>query len=86
MHSIVTTFREAVIEVEVANFDAAMDTLIDQDDSYSASHNNWCTVGRDGGYEVGEVRAGTTFPMPDHKGFKLCTVTCKFSEIYHFKG
>ena len=29
MHSIVTTFREAVI-VEVANFGAAMDTLIDQ--------------------------------------------------------
>ena len=31
MHSIVTTFREAVIKVEVANFGAAMDTLIDQD-------------------------------------------------------
>ena len=31
MHSIVTTFREAVIKVEVANFCAAMDTLIDQD-------------------------------------------------------
>ena len=31
MHSIVTTFREAVITVEVANFCAAMDTLIDQD-------------------------------------------------------
>ena len=35
---------------------------------------------------VGEVRAGTTSPMPDHKGFKLCTVTSKFSEIQHFKG
>ena len=34
MHSIVTTFREAVIKVEVANFGAAMDTLIDQD--------GWC--------------------------------------------
>ena len=22
-------------------------------------------------YRVGEVRAGTTSPMPDHKGFKL---------------
>ena len=33
MHSIVTTFREAVIKVEVANFGAAIDTLIDQDDS-----------------------------------------------------
>ena len=30
MHSIVTTFREAVIKVEVANFGAAIDTLIDQ--------------------------------------------------------
>ena len=32
MHSIVTTFREAVIKVEVANFGAAIDTLIDQDE------------------------------------------------------
>ena len=31
MRSIVTTFREAVIKVEVANFGAAIDTLIDQD-------------------------------------------------------
>ena len=31
MHSIVTTFRGAVIKVEVANFCAAKDTLIDQD-------------------------------------------------------
>ena len=31
MHSIVTTFRGAVIKVEVANFCAAIDTLIDQD-------------------------------------------------------
>ena len=37
--------------------------------SYSASHNNWCTVGGDGGCRVGEVRAGTTSLMPDHKGF-----------------
>ena len=35
MHSIVTTFRGAVIKVEVANFCAAMDTLIDQDASGS---------------------------------------------------
>ena len=27
----------------------------------------------DGGCRVGEVRAGTTSPMPDHKGFKLCS-------------
>ena len=31
MHSIVTTFRGAVMKVEVVNFCAAMDTLIDQD-------------------------------------------------------
>ena len=31
MLSIVTTFRGADIKVEVANFCAAMDTLIDQD-------------------------------------------------------
>ena len=39
--------------------------------SYSASHDNWCTVGGDGGRRVGEVRASTTSSMPDHKGFKL---------------
>ena len=39
--------------------------------SESASHDNWCTVGGDGGCRVGEVRAGTTSPIPDHKGFKL---------------
>ena len=39
--------------------------------SYSARRDNWCTVGGDGGCRVGEVRAGTTSPMPDHKGFKL---------------
>ena len=37
MHSIVTTFRGAVIKVEVANFYAAMDNLIDQD----AGHVAW---------------------------------------------
>ena len=50
--------------------------------SYSASHDNWCTVilwnrinyntvRGDGGSRVGEVRADTTSPMPEHKGFKL---------------
>ena len=29
------------------------------------------TVRGDGGGRVGEVRAGTTSPMPEHKGFKL---------------
>ena len=39
--------------------------------SYSASRDNWCTVGGGGGCRVGEVRAGTISPIPDHKGFKL---------------
>ena len=39
--------------------------------SYSASRDNWYTAGGDGGCRVGEVRASTTSPMPDHKGFKL---------------
>ena len=29
------------------------------------------TVRGDGGSRIGEVRAGTTSPMPEHKGFKL---------------
>ena len=33
--------------------------------------DNYNTVGGDGGCRVGEVRASTTSPMPDHKGFKL---------------
>ena len=41
MHSIVTTFRGADIKVEVANFCAAMDTLIDQDDMHSKSEMNY---------------------------------------------
>ena len=45
--------------------------------------DNYSTVGGDGGCRVGEVRAGTTSPMPDHKGFKLQ----KLSEIHplHFE-
>ena len=31
----------------------------------------YSTVGGDGGCRVGEVRASTTSPMPDHRGFKL---------------
>ena len=37
--------------------------------SYSASRDNWCTMRGDGGCKVGKVRAGTTSPMPNHKGF-----------------
>ena len=33
--------------------------------------DNYSTVRWDGGGRVGEVRAGTTSPMPEHKGFKL---------------
>ena len=32
---------------------------------------NYSTVGGDGGCRVGEVQAGNTSLMPDHKGFKL---------------
>ena len=39
-------------------------------------HDNYSTVRGDGGGRVGEVRAGTTSPMPEHKGFKA-TVTVK---------
>ena len=34
------------------------------------------TVRGDGGSRVGEVRAGTTSPMPEHKGF-YATVTVR---------
>ena len=33
--------------------------------------DNYSTVGGDGGCRIGEVRAGTTSPRPDHKGFML---------------
>ena len=33
--------------------------------------DNYSTMGRDGGCRVFEVRARTTSPMPDHKGFNL---------------
>ena len=33
--------------------------------------DNDSTVRGDGGSRVGEVRAGTTSTMPEHKGFKL---------------
>ena len=33
--------------------------------------DNDSTVRGDGGSMVSEVRAGTTSPMPEHKGFKL---------------
>ena len=33
--------------------------------------DKYSTVGGDGGWRVDKVQAGTTSPMPDHKGFKL---------------
>ena len=33
--------------------------------------DNYSTVRGDGGSRVGEVRAGTTSPIPEPKGFKL---------------
>ena len=33
--------------------------------------DNYNTVEGDGGSRVGDVRAGTASPIPDHKGFKL---------------
>ena len=32
--------------------------------------DNYSAVGEDGGCGVSKVRAGTTSPMPDHKGYK----------------
>ena len=57
-------------------------------------HDDYSTVGGDGGCRVGEVRAGTTSPMPEHKGFKLQYLSddpptpflSEFSEIQRFKG
>ena len=37
----------------------------------TSKQDNDTTVGGGGGCRVGEIRAGTTSPMPDHKGFKL---------------
>ena len=33
--------------------------------------DNYSTVRGNGGSRVGEVRAGTTSPIPEHKGFML---------------
>ena len=43
-------------------------------DTFKQDNN---TVGGDEGCRVGKVRAGNTSPMPDHKGFKLHTVTVR---------
>ena len=52
--------------------------------------DNYNTVGGDyGGCRVDDVQVGTTFPMPDHKGFKVqqlsqitpTPILTEFSEI-----
>ena len=53
--------HKLTLKVLVATIDA-LDTL---------KQDNYSTVRGDGGGRVGEVRAGTTSPMPEHKGFKL---------------
>ena len=45
-------------------------TTIDTLQCFETGYND-STVRGDGGSRVGEVRAGTTSPMPEHKGFKL---------------
>ena len=47
-------------------------------DTFKQDNDN--TVGGGGGCSVGEVRAATTSPMPDHKDFKLQ----QLSEIHLF--
>ena len=61
--------------VEVVVRLSTVDTLCDiakrkqNINSYSASHDNWCTATLWNG--VITARAGTTSPMPEHKGFML---------------
>ena len=52
MHSIITTFRGAVIKVEVANFCAAMDTLIDQDGISDAAVGSHLHLSQNSSFEV----------------------------------
>ena len=62
--------------------------------SLIATRMHYSAVGGDGGCRVGEVRAGTTSPIPDHEGV-LGTLTARdsptlllseLSEIQHFKS
>ena len=57
-----STKRTLMISLNCLNSYSASDTLKQDNDS---------TVRGDGGSRVGEVRAGTTSPMPEHKGFML---------------
>ena len=55
---VMLTMHDLTLKVSVTTIDA----LRQENDS---------TVRGDGGSRIGEVRAGTTSPMPEHKGFKL---------------
>ena len=57
-----TTIRWLTVKVLVMTIDALGHIAFKQ--------GNYCTVGGDGGSRVSEVQAGTTSPMPDHKGFE----------------
>ena len=46
--------------------------------------DNYSTVRGDGGCRVGEVRAGTTSPIPNHKGFLSCS-NCQEIHPLHFQ-
>ena len=50
---------------------AACETSITLFPCDTLKQDNDSTVRGDVGSRVGEVRAGTTSPMPEHKGFKL---------------
>ena len=39
-------------------------------------------LGGDGGCRVGKVRAGTTSPMPDHKGIFTCSVFSTVQQLW----
>ena len=55
-------------KVQVNSYSAMSRQLIHWD---TLKQDNYSTVRGDGGGRVGEVRAGTTSPMPEHSGFKL---------------
>ena len=49
---------------------------------HTVKPDNYNSVGGDGGCRVGEVRAGTTSPMPDHK--VLSYSVCQEIHLLHF--
>ena len=73
------TFQGPCMEPEIPPFLRVFRNEHESNFSYKFSDRDWdtfkqdndSTVGGGGGCRVGEVRAGTTSPMPDHTGFKL---------------